>query len=78
MCAACESKAEKLRALAAEFRRNAAKTRIPRFIEMMTRTALNLETFADSVSRGCSHARSPRDAQLATRASGDFPSPDPR
>ena len=75
MCAACESRAENLRVLAAEFRRNATKTRIPRFIEMMTRAALNLETFADSVSRGCDHFRPPRDAQSAP---GDSPSPNPR
>ena len=75
MCAACESRAENLRVLAAVFRRNATKTRIPRFIEMMTRTALDLETFADSLSYGCDHSR-PRRQQPSVPS--DPPSPDVR
>jgi hypothetical protein len=53
MCASCESRAEELRSLAGEFRLKAGETRIAHFIELMMRTAEELEALAESPPRRC-------------------------
>jgi hypothetical protein len=53
MCTSCEFRAEELRSLAGEFRLKARETRIAHFIELMTRTAGELEALAESLPGRC-------------------------
>ena len=50
MGGASEARAEKLRALADEFRRNAGETEMAFYIALMARAAADLEALADAVA----------------------------
>jgi hypothetical protein len=72
-----EARAEKLRALADEFRRQASETEMSFYIDLMTRTAADLEALADVAAQRrdeaapLSYAEPTRHARPANRSASE-------